>query len=40
MKIPKKTAYSLNPIIYQIGDINKTLKHILPDNVKTSVTID
>ena len=35
-----KTDYSLNPIIYQIGDINKTLKDVLPSNVKYSVSID
>ena len=36
----KRTGYSLNPGIYEINDLNKTLKHILPDNVKVSVTID
>ena len=36
----KRTGYSLNPGIYRITDINTTLKCILPDNVKVSVTID
>ena len=36
----KKTSCSLKPYIYQIGNINKTLKYILPDNVKISVFID
>ena len=36
----KRTGYSLNPGIYEIVDLNKTLKYILPDNVKVSVTID
>ena len=36
----KKTGYSLNPNICQINDINSTLKYILPNNVKISVTID
>ena len=36
----KRTGYSLNPGIYEIVDLNNTLKHILPDNVKISVTID
>ena len=36
----KKTGYSLNPGIYDVVDLNNTLKHILPDNVKVSVTID
>ena len=36
----KRTGYSLNPGIYEIADLNNTLKHILPDNVKVSVTID
>ena len=39
--IPKKrTGYRLDPGIYEIVDLNDTLKHILPDNVKISVTID
>ena len=36
----KRTGYSLNPGIYEVIDLNKTLKIILPDNVKVSVTID
>ena len=36
----KRTGYSLNPGIYEIIDINNTLKHILPDNVKVDITID
>ena len=36
----KKTAYSLNPGIYEVNDFNNTLKHILPENVKVNITID
>ena len=36
----KRTGYSLNPGIYEVDDLNNTLKYILPDNVKVSVTID
>ena len=36
----KRTGYSLNPGIYEVVDLNKTLKHILPDNVKVNITID
>ena len=36
----KRIGYSLDPGIYEIVDLNNTLKHILPDNVKVSVTID
>ena len=36
----KRKGYSLNPGIYEIVDLNNTLKHILPDNVKVNVTID
>ena len=36
----KRTGYSLNPGIYEVIDLNNTLKHILPDNVKISITID
>ena len=36
----KRTGYSLNPDIYEIVDINNTLKHILPHNVKVNITID
>ena len=39
--IPKKRiGYSLNPGIYEVEDLNNTLKYILLDNVKVSVTID
>ena len=39
--IPTKiTGYSLNPGIYEVIDLNNTLKHILPDNVKVNITID
>ena len=36
----KRIGYSLNPGIYEVIDLNNTLKHILPNNVKVSVTID
>ena len=36
----KRIGYSLNPGIYEIVDLNNTLKHILPDNIKVNVTID
>ena len=36
----KRTGYSLNPGIYEVVDLNNTLKYILPDNVKLSVSID
>ena len=36
----KRTGYSLNPGIYEIVDLNNTLKHILPDNVEVNITID
>ena len=36
----KRTNFSLNPGIYGVVDLNNTLKHILPDNVKVIVTID
>ena len=36
----KRTGYSLNPGIYEVVDLNNTLKYNLPDNVKVSVTID
>ena len=36
----KRTGYSLNPGVYEVIDLNNTLKFILPDNVKVSVTID
>ena len=36
----KRTGYSLNPGIYEVVDLNNTLKHILPDNVKVNITIE
>ena len=36
----KRTGYSLNPNIYKVTDLNITLKYILPNSVKVSVTID
>ena len=36
----QRIGYSLNPGIYEVIDLNNTLKYILPDNVKVSVTID
>ena len=36
----KRTGYSLNPSIYEVVDLNNSLKHFFPDNVKVSVTID
>ena len=36
----KRTGYSLNPGIYEVVDLNNTLKYILPDNVKVNLTID
>ena len=36
----KRIGYSLNPGIYEIVDLNNTLKYILPDNVEVNVTID
>ena len=36
----KRTGYSLNPGIYEVIDLNNTLKHILPNNVKVNFTID
>ena len=39
--IPTKiTGYSLNPGIYEVIDLNNTLKHDLPNNVKLNITID
>ena len=34
----KRIGYSLNPGIYEVADLDNTLKHILPDNV--NITID
>ena len=36
----KRTSYSLNPGIYEVADLNNSLKHILPDKVKVNITID
>ena len=36
----KRAGYSLNPGIYEVIELNNTLKHILPDNVKINITID
>ena len=36
----KRTGYNLDPSIYEIVDLNKNLKHILPNNVKVNITID
>ena len=36
----KRTGYSLNPGNYEVDDLNNTLKYILPDNVKATITID
>ena len=36
----KRTGYSLNPGIYEVIDLNNTLKHSLPNNVKVNITID
>ena len=36
----KRIGYSIEPNIYNVVDLNNTLKNILPDNVKMSVTID
>ena len=35
----KRTGYSLDPGIYEVVDLNNSLKYILPDYVKVSVTI-
>ena len=36
----KRTGFSLNTGIYEVIDLNNTLKYILPDNVRVSVTLD
>ena len=36
----KRMGYSIEPNIYNVVDLNNSLKNILPDNVKISVTID
>ena len=36
----KRSGYSSNPGNYEVVNINNTLKHILPNNVKVNITID
>ena len=36
----KRTGYSLNPGFYEVVDLNSTLKYVLPDNVKLTITYD
>ena len=36
----KRSGFTLSPGIYEIVDLNNTLKYILPDNVKLTVSID
>ena len=36
----KRRGYSLNPGVYEVIDLNNTLKHISPNNVKINITID
>ena len=36
----KRMGFSTEPNIYNVVDLNKTLKNILPDNVKIDITID
>ena len=36
----KRVGYSIEPNIYNVVDSNKTLKNILPINVKIDITID
>ena len=36
----KRTGYSIEPNIYNVVDLNNSLKKILPDNVKINITID
>ena len=36
----KETGYSLNPSIYEVVDLNNTLKYILPNTVKVNITFD
>ena len=33
-------GYSIEPNIYNVVDLNKTLKKILPNNIKINVSID
>ena len=36
----KRTGYSLDSAFYEVDELNNTLKYILPDNVKVTVSID
>ena len=36
----KRMGFSIEPNIYNVVDLNKTLKNILPNNVKIDITID
>ena len=36
----KRTGYFIEPNIYNVDDLNKTLKNILPDSVKINISID
>ena len=36
----KRMGYSIEPNIYNVVDLNKTLKNILPNNVKIDINID
>ena len=36
----KRMGYSIEPNIYNVVDLNNTLKNILPNNVKIDITID
>ena len=36
----KRTGYSIEPNIYNVDDLNKTSKNILPNNIKIDITID
>ena len=38
--VTERTGYSLNRGIYEVVDLNKSLKYILPNNVKVNLTID
>ena len=36
----KRSGYSLNPVVYELIEINSTLNYILLDNVKVNFTIE
>ena len=36
----KRMGFSIEPNIYNVVDLNKTLKNILPNNIKTDISID